>query len=143
MKPPGLLFLCVANSARSQMAEGLARARFGDAVRVQSAGSEPSRVNPLAIRAMAEIGIDISRHRSKSVTEIDPATVDVVVTLCAEEVCPVFLGNAKRIHWPLPDPAAVEGTGEERLARFRDVRDEIRRLLTDSLPDVDPLRRPS
>ena len=125
MKTPGILFLCVANSARSQMAEGLARARFGDAVNVQSAGSLPSRVNPLAIRALAEIGVDITHHRSKSVAEIDPATVDLVVTLCAEEVCPVFLGKAKRLHWPLPDPGAAEGTGEERLARFREVRDEL------------------
>jgi len=125
VKTPGILFLCVANSARSQMAEGLARARFGDAVNVQSAGSLPSRVNPLAIRALAEIGVDITHHRSKSVAEIDPATVDLVVTLCAEEVCPVFLGKAKRLHWPLPDPGAAEGTGEERLARFREVRDEL------------------
>ncbi len=132
MRTPGLLFLCVANSARSQMAEGLARARFGESVTVQSAGSQPSRVNPLAIRVLAEIGIDITRHRSKSVTEIDPATVDVVVTLCADEVCPVFLGNARRLHWPLPDPAAVEGTGDERLGAFRRVRDEIARRV-DSL----------
>jgi len=125
----GILFLCVANSARSQMAEGLARARFGKAVSVQSAGSEPSRVNPLAIRALAEIGIDITHHRSKSVEEIDPATVDLVVTLCAEEVCPVFLGKAKRHHWPLPDPAAAKGTGEERLGRFREVRDELMRRI--------------
>ena len=125
----GVLFLCVANSARSQMAEGLARDRFGEAVHVMSAGSEPSRVNPLAIRALAEIGVDITHHRSKSVEEIDPAAVDLVVTLCAEEVCPVFLGNARRLHWPLPDPAAAEGTGEERLQRFRDVRDEIVRRL--------------
>lgn len=125
----GLLFLCVANSARSQMAEGLARAHFGDSVRVQSAGSAPSRVNPLAVAALAELGIDLSAHTSKSVDTIDPATVDTVVTLCAEEVCPVFLGEARRIHWPLPDPAGAEGSEEERLARFRDVRDEIRRRL--------------
>jgi len=129
VRTPGLLFLCVANSARSQMAEGLARERFGEAVNVQSAGSQPSRVNPLAIRALAEIGVDITRHRAKSVAEIDPATVDVVVTLCADEVCPVFLGKARRLHWPLPDPAAAEGTGEERLQRFRDLRDEILRRL--------------
>jgi arsenate reductase len=125
----GILFLCVANSARSQMAEGLARARFGETVNVQSAGSQPSRVSPLAIRALAEIGIDITRHRSKAVSEIDPAAVDLVITLCAEEVCPVFLGKAKRLHWPLPDPAAAEGTGEERLARFREVRDELMRRI--------------
>lgn len=131
----GLLFLCVANSARSQMAEGLARAQFGDSVRVQSAGSAPSRVNPLAIAALAELGIDLSAHTSKSVDTIDPATVDTVVTLCAEEVCPVFLGKARRIHWPLPDPAGAEGSDEERLARFRDVRDEIRRRLPSLLAD--------
>ena len=129
MKTPGILFLCVANSARSQMAEGLARARFGDAVNVQSAGSLPSRVNPLAIRALAEIGVDITHHKSKSVEEIDPATVDLVVTLCAEEVCPVFLGKVRRLHWPLRDPAAAEGTGEERLARFREIRDELIRRI--------------
>jgi arsenate reductase len=111
------------------MAEGLARERFGEGVNVQSAGSQPSRVNPLAIRSLAEIGIDITRHRAKSVAEIDPATVDVVVTLCADEVCPAYLGKARRLHWPLPDPAAAEGTGEERLQRFRDVRDEILRRL--------------
>lgn len=125
----GLLFLCVANSARSQMAEGLARARFGGRVLVQSAGTRPGVVNPFAITALAEVGIDISSHRSKSVGTIDPATVDTVVTLCAEEVCPVFLGKARRLHWPLPDPADPAGSEEERLARFREVRDEIRRRL--------------
>ena len=143
MKTPGLLFLCVANSARSQMAEGLARDRFGDAVNVQSAGSKPMRLNPLAIRVLAEIGIDITHHRSKSVEEIDPATVDVVVTLCAEEVCPVFLGKARRLHWPLPDPAAAEGTGEERLQMFREVRDEIIRRLGGLLPEIEPQGRTS
>jgi len=141
MKGPGLLFLCVGNSARSQMAEGLARDRFGDAVTVQSAGSVPKRVNPLAIRVLAEIGIDITHHRSKSVEEIDPATVDLVVTLCAEEVCPVFLGKARRLHWPLPDPAAAEGTGEERLQMFREVRDEIIRRLGGLLPEIAPKER--
>ena len=143
MKGPGLLFLCVGNSARSQMAEGLARDRFGDAVTVQSAGSVPKRVNPLAIRVLAEIGIDITHHRSKSVEEIDPATVDVVVTLCEEEVCPVFLGKAKRLHWPLSDPAATEGTGEERLQMFREVRDEIIRRLGGLLPEIEPQGRTS
>lgn len=118
-----ILFLCVANSARSQMAEGLARARFGDRARVQSAGSVPSVVNPVAIEVLAEIGIDISSHTSKSVDTIDPAGVDVVVTLCAEEVCPVILGRARRLHWPLPDPAAAPA--ERKHQRFRDVRDQI------------------
>jgi arsenate reductase len=125
----GLLFLCVANSARSQMAEGLARAWFGDAVRVQSAGTDPGVVSPLAIAALAEVGIDISGQRSKAASAIDPSTVDTVVTLCADEVCPVFLGKARRFHWPLPDPAGATGSDEERLAAFRDVRDEIRRRL--------------
>ena len=124
-----ILFLCVANSARSQMAEGLARRMFGERARVQSAGSAPSAVNPLAIRVLAELGIDISHHRSKSVEEIDPSTIDVVITLCAEEVCPVFLGHAERIHWPLPDPSFAPGDEEARLARFREVRDEIARRL--------------
>ena len=125
----GLLFLCVANSARSQMAEGLARARFGDRVRVSSAGSAPATVNSFAIAALDELGIDISGHRSKSVDKIDPASVDLVVTLCAEEVCPAFLGNARRLHWPLPDPAGAAGSDAERLDGFRSVRDEIARRL--------------
>lgn len=124
----GILFLCVANSARSQMAEGLARRLFGSSVRVQSAGSQATRVNPLAVQAMAEIDIDIRRQTSKSVDTIDPATVDLVITLCAEEVCPVFLGQAQQLHWPLPDPVA-RGTGPEALQAFRDVRDEIARRL--------------
>ena len=112
----GLLFLCVANSARSQMAEGIARQLAGDRLPIQSAGSAPSRVNPLAVRALAEIGIDASGQRSKSVDEIDRSTVDTVITLCAEEVCPVYLGSARRLHWPLPDPAghAESARGEPR-----------------------------
>jgi arsenate reductase len=118
-----ILFLCVANSARSQMAEGLARRLFGDHVHVQSAGSRPTRVNPLAIQAMAELGIDLGDHRSKSVDDIDPASVDTVITLCAEEVCPVWLGQATRLHWPFPDPAA------RGIELFRSVRDQIRARL--------------
>ncbi len=123
-----VLFLCVANSARSQMAEGLARHILGGAVRVQSAGSAPTRVNPYAVRAMAEVGIDISGQRSKPVSEIDPGSVDLVVTLCAEEVCPAFLGDALRVHWGLPDPAAVTDP-DARRAAFRRTRDELRRRL--------------
>jgi protein-tyrosine-phosphatase/catechol 2,3-dioxygenase-like lactoylglutathione lyase family enzyme len=123
-----ILFLCVANSARSQMAEGLARDLFGDAVRVQSAGSEPSRVNPFAVQAMAEVGVDLSSHSSKSVQTIDPASVDLVITLCAEEVCPVFLSRAPRMHWPLQDPDRKhEDLSEEaRLQHFRVARDQLR-----------------
>ena len=126
-----ILFLCVANSARSQMAEGLARQLFGDSVRVQSAGSAPSQVNPYAIRAMAEIGVDLGTHESKSVDSIDPDSVNLVITLCAEEVCPVFLGKVQRLHWPLPDPDRKDQdlSDEERLALFRSTRDEIQERL--------------
>ncbi len=126
-----VLFLCVANSARSQMAEGLARDLFGDAVRVQSAGSAPSRVNPFAIQAMAELRIDLGTHTSKSVQTIDPESVDLVITLCAEEVCPVFLSSAPRMHWPLQDPDRKHEdlTDEERLQHFRVARDQIRARL--------------
>jgi arsenate reductase len=138
LRPRGLLFLCVANSARSQMAEGLARARFGDLVRVQSAGSCAAGVNALAVKALAEIGIDISSQTSKTVDTIDPETVDTVVTLCAEEVCPVFLSKARRVHWPLPDPTAGGGTEEECLERFRKTRDEIRRRIETLAGDAPP-----
>lgn len=128
-----ILFLCVANSARSQMAEGLARELFGDDVRVQSAGSNPSRVNPWAIAAMDELGIDIRGHRSTSVRDVDPPDVDTVVTLCAEEVCPVFLSDATRHHWPIEDPATDDSSvgDQAMLARFRAARDEIRARLQD------------
>ena len=126
-----VLFLCVANSARSQMAEGLARALFGTAVRIQSAGSQPTRVNPNAIAVLREVGIDITAHHSKSVDDIDPRTVEVVITLCAEEVCPVWPGQIQRIHWGLPDPATEDPTvtPEAMLGRFRTTRDEIRTRL--------------
>ncbi len=125
-----ILFLCVANSARSQMGEGLARQLF-PGFRIQSAGSRPSHVNPYAIEALAELDIDASVHASKSVLEIDPATVDLVITLCAEEVCPAYLGRAERLHWPIPDPASDDPTltTEDLRARFRAGRDEIRRRL--------------
>ncbi|WP_025672886.1 VOC family protein [Salinivibrio socompensis] len=123
-----ILFLCVSNSARSQMAEGLARQLLGENGEVMSAGSQPSQVNPHGIAVMAEIGIDISQQQSKSVDTIDPATIDIVVTLCAEEVCPVLLGKVKRLHWPISDPAKEtnEGTREESLERFRTARDQIK-----------------
>ena len=127
--PRHVLFLCVANSARSQMAEGIARALAPASVKISSAGSRPSRLNPLAVKALAEIGIDIGGNRSQSVDDVPPGDVDTVVTLCAEEVCPVFLGGALRVHWGLPDPAAAAGTDEEQLQAFRNVRDELRRRL--------------
>jgi arsenate reductase len=112
------------------MAEGVARSLAPAGVTVSSAGSKPSRVNPFAIRALDEIGIDIRGQRSKSVDTISPVGVDTVITLCAEEVCPVFLGKAKRIHWGLPDPAGTGHDDEEQLQAFRDVRDELRRRLS-------------
>jgi protein-tyrosine-phosphatase len=127
--PRHLLFLCVANSARSQMAEGIARALAPASMKISSAGSQPSRLNPFAVQALREIGIDISGHSSKSVSEIPPDDVDAVITLCAEEVCPVWLGRAARYHWGLPDPAHAGASDAERLQAFRDVRDELRRRL--------------
>jgi protein-tyrosine-phosphatase/catechol 2,3-dioxygenase-like lactoylglutathione lyase family enzyme len=113
------------------MAEGLARDLFGEQVRVQSAGSSPTRVNPLAIAAMAELGIDLNAQSSKSVDTIEPESVDLVVTLCAEEVCPVFLSDAPRMHWPLRDPdrKGEDLTDDERLEHFRAARDQIRARL--------------
>jgi arsenate reductase len=128
-RPQSIVFLCVANSVRSQMAEGMARAMLGSRARVQSAGSNPGRVHPLAIRVMAEIGIDISQHASKSIDALDLDGVDTVVTLCAEQACPVLSGSARWLHWPVADPATAEGNDHERLVRFRQVRDEIRRRL--------------
>ncbi len=136
-----LLFLCVANSARSQMAEGLARALLGEDATIQSAGSRPTRVNPHAITVMRELGIDITHQRSKAIEEIDPASIDTVITLCAEEVCPVWRGTLERVHWALPDPATTDPavSSEAQLARFRTTRDELRRRLTEFA--AEPARR--
>jgi len=147
MNVNSILFLCVANSARSQMAEGLARTMLGPEVRVQSAGSKPATVNPYASEVMREIGIDLSAHRSKSVDTIDPASVDIVITLCAEEVCPVFLGGVRRLHWPIHDPASDDPalTPEQLRQRFRTARDQIRgrlevlRALQDLPPGPEPI----
>ncbi|HVV88542.1 MAG TPA: arsenate reductase ArsC, partial [Kofleriaceae bacterium] len=126
-----VLFLCVANSARSQLAEALARRLFGGRVAVASAGSRPSRVNPYAIEAMAEVGVALAGHASKSVDAIDPAGVELVITLCAEEVCPLWLGRARRLHWPIQDPASDDPaiTPDAMRARFRAARDELLRRL--------------
>lgn len=134
-----ILFMCVANSARSQMAEGLARSILGERAPVMSAGSDPSHVNPYAIEVMREQGIDLSTHHSKSVNAIDPAQVKWVITLCAEEVCPVFLGKARRLHWPIPDPASKDPSigREEMLLRFRAARDTIRAKLEDFARTLD------
>lgn len=125
-RPRGLLFLCVANSARSQMAEGIARSLAPRGVGVNSAGSAPAAVNPLAVQVMREIGIDISRQASKPVSEVKLGAIGTVVTLCAEEVCPIFPGPVQRVHWPLPDPAAARGSLRDRLKAFRRVRTELR-----------------
>ena len=126
-----VLILCTGNSARSQMAEGLLRHAAGDRFEVESAGTRPGRVRPEAIAVMKELGIDISGHRSKHVEEFEGQPFDYVLTVCdnARESCPVFFGAAKRLHRDFEDPAALQGTEEERLALFRRVRDEIRDYL--------------
>lgn len=126
-----VLILCTANSARSQMGEGILRSLAGDALEVVSAGTSPSIVNPYAIRAMAEMGLDISGHRSKHLNEFINEEFDYVITVCdqAAETCPTFPGPAKRIHFSFPDPAATEGEEEATLALFRAVRDAIREQL--------------
>jgi arsenate reductase len=102
-------------------------------MKVWSAGSRPTSVRPEAIAVLKEIGIDISHHRSKAVAEIPAAEVDTVITLCGEEECPLFLGKARRLHWGLPDPAAVQGSKAERLDAFRKVRDELAARLRELL----------
>ncbi|TQM89502.1 arsenate reductase ArsC [Roseinatronobacter monicus] len=116
-----ILFLCVANSARSQMAEGLARAMLPKNVEIASAGSAPVQVNPLAVQALAEIDIDISGQWSKPLEDVAPESADLIVTLCAEEVCPYVPGTVQRLHWPVTDPAA-----SGNIAAFRTARDQIR-----------------
>jgi protein-tyrosine-phosphatase len=121
----GILFLCVANSARSQMAEGIARSIAPPGVKIWSAGSRPTSVRPEAIAVLREIGIDISGYMSKSIAEIPALEVDTIITLCGEEECPVFLGKARRLHWGLTDPASAAGSEEDRRAAFREVRDKL------------------
>jgi arsenate reductase len=122
-----ILVLCTGNSARSQMGEGLFRAEGRGRFEVFSAGTKPSFVRPEAIAVMREIGIDISDHRSKSVDEFAGQPMDYVVTVCdhARDICPVFPAGTERIHWSFEDPAALQGTEEQRLAEFRRIRDQI------------------
>ena len=122
-----VLILCTGNSARSQMAEGLLHNLAGDRFEVASAGVSPTQVRPEAIAVMNELGFDISHHRSKSIDEFAGKEFDYVITVCdnANEQCPVFPGNTKRIHWSFDDPAAAQGDEQSRLAVFRRVRDEI------------------
>lgn len=125
-----ILFLCVANSARSQMAEGLLKNMLGGEHWVESAGSEPSgKVHPLAVEAMKELNIDISMHTSKNWEELPKEfmnNLDLVITLCAEEVCPTVNVGANKLHWGLPDPASAGANEEERLNAFRRIRDELK-----------------
>jgi len=123
-----VLFLCTGNSARSQMAEGLLRHLAGDKFDVFSAGVNPAQVNPLAIKVMSEIGIDISHHRSKSAMEFIGQKFNYVITVCdnARQTCPVFPGEYEKIHWDIEDPAEARGNEEERLSIFRKIRDKIK-----------------
>ena len=128
---PTILILCTGNSCRSHLAEGFLRAALGDIANVQSAGSKPAGyVHPLAIKAMAEIGIDISGHRSKSLGEFLQQSVQIVITVCgkADQACPIFPGQVNRHHWPFDDPAHATGSEAEQMEVFRRVRDEIRRV---------------
>jgi len=132
-----VLFVCTHNSARSQMAEGLLRAMAGVRVAAFSAGTEATRVRPLAIEAMAELGIDISGQESKTLDRFLAEPFDYVITVCdqANEACPFFPGAARRLHWSFPDPAAATGTDAERLAVYREVRDAIQeRIARELLP---------
>lgn len=125
---PKVLFLCTGNTARSQMAEAFLRQYAGDRFEVYSAGLEPGTINPLTIQVMEEIGIDMRAHRSKSLTEyMGKVHFGYMITVCdrAEQKCPIFPGMGIRLHWPFEDPAAFSGSGEERLAKFRQVRDQI------------------
>ena len=130
-----MLILCTGNSARSQMAEGLLRQLGGGQYEVFSAGTRPVGVNPLAVEAMRELGIDISAQRSKSVAEFAGEKFATVITVCdnAAEECPVFPGAPERVHWSLRDPAAVSGTREEKLAAFREIRDDLERRIREFL----------
>ncbi len=121
--PHHLLWMCVANSARSQLAEGIARHFAPASIKISSAGSYPSFVHPQAVSILAEIGIDISDQRSKSLEAIDIDSVDTVITLCQDEVCPRFPHPTTRIHWPLPDPTAAIGGPDAILDAFRRIRD--------------------
>lgn len=131
MSKPVVLILCTGNSCRSHLAEGFLRSAAGDLLNVQSAGSKPAGyVHPLAIEVMQEVGIDISSHRSKPLTDFLEQNIDTVITVCgnADQACPIFPGQMRRYHWPFEDPAHATGTEVEKLEVFRRVRDEIRRV---------------
>jgi len=124
LSPKHVLFLCVQNSARSQLAEGIGRALAGPGVKVSSAGSKPTQVRPEAIQVLNEIGMDISSQRSNGFEEVEDP-VELVVTLCQDEVCPAWLGARWRVHWGLPDPAQPSAPEEKRMSDFRGIREEL------------------
>ncbi|MEM1443432.1 MAG: arsenate reductase ArsC [Verrucomicrobiota bacterium] len=130
---PLVLILCTGNSCRSQMAEAILQKAAGEALRVESAGSKPSGyVHPLAVKAVSEIGLDLSEGRSKSLDEFLDQDVETVITVCgnADQACPIFPGQARRYHWPFDDPAHAEGSEDEQMEVFRRVRDEIDRVFS-------------
>ena len=133
MNKQRVLFLCTHNSARSQMAEGFLRSLAGERFEVASAGTEATRVHPLAIRAMADVGVDISAHTSKVVDEFVAQSWDYVITVCdaANEACPVFPKKSSRLHWSFEDPSQATGSADQRLEVFRRVRDQIKPRITD------------
>jgi arsenate reductase len=135
MPKPRVLFLCYGNTARSQMAEGILRSLAGDRYDVYSAGIEPKEVHPLAIKVMAEIGIDISNQKAKHVKDFLSQHFGYIITVCdeANEKCPTFLDISMRLHWSFEDPAKKEGSEEEKLVVFRKVRDEIKKKIAEWL----------
>ena len=131
---PTVLILCTGNSCRSHMAEGILKSVAGESLNVQSAGSNPAGyVHPLAIKALGEIGIDISSNSSKHMNEFLQQDVETVITVCgnADQACPVYPGQVNRFHWPFFDPAKAEGSEEDIYEKFKTVRDEIRKFFTD------------
>lgn len=134
-----VLFVCTHNSSRSQMAEGLLRARYGDKYEVHSAGTTPGGVNRFAVAVMDEVGIDISGHTSDSIDEYDDTPHDVVVTVCddAAENCPYIPARKENLHRGFDDPSAVEGTDDEKRAAFRRVRDELAEWIDDTFGPTD------
>jgi arsenate reductase len=126
-----VLFLCNHNAARSQMAEGLLKSLYGEYYDVKSAGNEPNTLSPYAVKVMAEVGVDISKHRSKSLKEFEKIEFDYIITLCGGvgEVCPVFLGGKKYLHEPFEDPTSVKGDENDKLVAFRIIRDELKEYI--------------
>ena len=127
-----VLFLCNHNSVRSQMAEGLLKSMYGEYYDVHSAGSSPSTLNPYAVKVMAEIGIDISKYRSKSIKEFQGTKFDYIVTVCNEGACPPFPGGKHYLHKSFKDPAAFEGSYEDEIIVFKEVRDEMKVWIEDT-----------